>query len=81
MLSAPGLCLVMEVCSQEGNGDIMGKELMLHTMAGYLYINVRMSRDCLLLRVCVTVCVCQIIASFSSFWAAVTLCTFNALSI
>ena len=44
-----------------------------------IYINVRMSRDCLLLRVCV--CVCQIIASFSSFWAAVTLCTFKALSI
>ena len=46
-----------------------------------IYINARRSRDgsrlfgCLFVRVEVGVCVCHILASFSSLCAAVTLCT------
>ncbi len=52
-----------------------------------IFINLRRSCDCLLILVvwvcvfsarvfvCARACVCQIIASFSSLWTAVTLCT------
>ena len=43
--------------------------------ASNLHINLRMSRDCLLTWcVYLFACVCQSLASFTSFWTAVTLC-------
>ena len=41
----------------------------------YLYINLRRSRDGAFVRVCVRSCVIVTLDSFSSLWAAFTLCT------
>ena len=43
--------------------------------SNYLYENIRRSHDCIILGKLVYLEFCQFLASFSSFWAAVTMCT------
>ena len=70
-------------CFSRSNGSIMYQRSHLTfclaftivVCASNLHINLRRSRDCILTWcVCLFACVCQSLASFTSFWTAVTLC-------